>query len=87
MADHGDVRYWSKSRSEFVEIGPMPTRHLSNAAKKLCREVVVFAGGDEPTEYPATHGQPEEVLCAMIDELASRVPAVNAPEQAPDFPS
>jgi len=72
------VRYFSKSRGEFIEIDSMPTRHLSNAAKKLVPIVADFLS-DDPSQasldFDESCGRPDDVLSAMIDELASRVPA------------
>ena len=82
------VKYFSKSRGEFVEIAPMQTRHLSNAAKKLANEMEAAHHETlgHQAECPINVGlvvyadfSPADVLCAMIDELASRVPAKDAP--------
>ena len=69
MSKHGDIRYFSKSRNDFVVIDEMPTPHLSRAAKKLAHEVIATGA-----PYPDECGTSTEVLDAMIDELASRVP-------------
>lgn len=73
MAEHGEVRYFSASRGETVEIDKMPTSHLANAAKKLARERDQIDGARDSDSWPDDMDG-TETLVHMIDELASRVP-------------
>ena len=77
-----EAKYWSASRSAFVTLNEMPTRHLSNAAKKLLREWTQESNLEATDPYmQAGMPEPFEVLTAMIDELADRIPAKDS---APD---
>lgn len=76
MAEH-DVQYWSESRGEGVDIGAMPTRHLSNAAKKTAKAIAEGVDGVDVLFQP-DGSELLVVLSAMIDELASRVPATGS---------
>lgn len=68
-----ETKYFSASKGQFISIAPMPTPHLSSAAKKLA---VAIANGDDSTDLQ----QPSAltVLLAMIDVLAGRVPPQEA---------
>lgn len=87
MSKYGEIRYYSASRKAFVEIDTMPTPHLSRAAKKLAHTMAEAWGADdraiaattECDRYADEGFSALDVLEAMIDDLASRVPPAGAP--------
>ena len=96
MSRHGEVRYFSASRRDLVEIDGMPTSHLANAAKKLVGDLNLASPDDDPktpAEIAASlrrdaqmaGGGVVAVLTAMIDELASRVPPSSSTPEADPF--
>jgi hypothetical protein len=40
VSKYGEVRYWSASKSAYIDIDTMPTQYLRNALAKLEREMV-----------------------------------------------
>jgi len=65
--------YFSSSRSDFQIIKDMPTKHLSNAAKKLVRGLVSSEAAEAEAPYDNASFSASDVVVEMIDELASRI--------------